>query len=254
MNRHALLAVLVLATVLPAQTKLLRFPDIHGDQVVFCYAGDLWTAGSAGGIAIRLTAHPGLELFPRFSPDGKWIAFTGQYDGDEQVYVMPATGGEPKQLTFYPGARPAAAALGLRQSGLRLVEGRQVRAVPLDARRLGPDRYAALHRAARRRLAEAAADDRRRRRRSVARREASGVLAADARLPDVEAIRRRLGAGSLYLRPRHRGARARRPPQAHRARSDVDRFDQIWFVSDRDGTLNLYSFDLASEAVEQATH
>src|SRR5215203_4214865 len=89
-----------------AQTKLLRFPDIHGDKVVFTYAGDLWTAPSSGGPAGRLTAHPGLEMFARFSPDGQWIAFTGQYDGDEQVYVIPATGGVPKQLTWYPARGP----------------------------------------------------------------------------------------------------------------------------------------------------
>jgi tricorn protease len=89
-----------------AQTKLLRFPDVHGDKVVFTYGGDLWTASTSGGTATRLTAHPGLELFARFSPDGKWIAFTGQYDGDEQVYIVPSTGGEPKQLTFYPARGP----------------------------------------------------------------------------------------------------------------------------------------------------
>lgn len=89
-----------------AQTKLLRFPDIHGDQVAFVYAGDIWTAPADGGRATRLTAHPGLELFPKFSPDGEWIAFTGQYDGDEQVYVIPTAGGEPKQLTYYPAAGP----------------------------------------------------------------------------------------------------------------------------------------------------
>jgi tricorn protease len=89
-----------------AQTRLLRFPDIHGDHVVFTYAGDLWTAPDTGGTAIRLTAHPGLELFARYSPSGDQIAFTGQYDGDEQVYVIPATGGEPRQLTFYPANGP----------------------------------------------------------------------------------------------------------------------------------------------------
>ncbi len=57
---------------------------------------------------MRLTAHPGMEVFGKFSPDGKWIAFTGQYDGDEQVYVVPSTGGEPKQLTFYPAKGPFA--------------------------------------------------------------------------------------------------------------------------------------------------
>jgi len=89
-----------------AQTRLLRFPAIHGDKVAFTYAGDIWTAPAGGGTAVRLTAHPGMEVFAHFSPDGRWIAFTGQYDGDEQVYVMPVGGGEPKQLTYYPARGP----------------------------------------------------------------------------------------------------------------------------------------------------
>src|SRR5215831_5124275 len=99
-------AFLTLGLSASAQTKLLRFPDIHGDRVAFTYGGDIWTAPATGGTAIRLTAHPGIEVFPRFSPDGKWIAFTGQYDGDEQVYVIPSTGGVPRQLTFYPAKGP----------------------------------------------------------------------------------------------------------------------------------------------------
>ena len=87
-------------------TRLLRYPDIHGDTVVFAYGGDLWKASAAGGTATRLTAHPGQGVFPRFSPDGRLIAFTGQYDGDEQVYVIPSTGGEPRRLTWYPAAGP----------------------------------------------------------------------------------------------------------------------------------------------------
>lgn len=103
----AMLTLALLAsTAAYSQTKLLRFPDIRGDRVVFTYGGDLWTAPSAGGMATRLTSHPGVELFGKFSPDGKWIAFTGQYDGDEQVYVVPTTGGEPRQLTFYPARGP----------------------------------------------------------------------------------------------------------------------------------------------------
>src|SRR6476620_2662397 len=96
-----------------AQTKLLRFPDVYGDRVVFTYGGDLWSASTSGGTAIRLTSHPGVESYPRFSPDGNWIAFTGQYDGDEQVYVIPSGGGEPKQLTFYPSRGPLAPRWGL---------------------------------------------------------------------------------------------------------------------------------------------
>lgn len=91
-----------------SQTKLLRFPDIHQNTVVFCYGGDLWKATTDGGVAVRLTAHPGQEIFPKVSPDGQWVAFTGQYDGDEQVYVMPIAGGVPKQLTYYPASGPLA--------------------------------------------------------------------------------------------------------------------------------------------------
>ena len=99
-------SVLILSTTSNSQTKLLRFPDIRGDRVVFTYGGDLWTAPAAGGNALHLTSHPGVEVFGKFSPDGKWIAFTGQYDGDEQVYVVPTSGGEPRQLTFYPAKGP----------------------------------------------------------------------------------------------------------------------------------------------------
>lgn len=104
----ALAAGTIFSVTIDAQTKLLRFPDIHADRVVFTYGGDLWTTSVNGGMATRLTAHPGVETYAKFSPDGRWIAFTGQYDGDEQVYVIPSTGGEPKQLTFYPSRGPLA--------------------------------------------------------------------------------------------------------------------------------------------------
>lgn len=82
--------------------RLMRFPDIYKDTVAFSYGGDLWLVSSSGGTARRITANPGLELFPRFSPDGKWIAFTAQYDGNFNVYLSPAGGGQPRQLTFLP--------------------------------------------------------------------------------------------------------------------------------------------------------
>ena len=70
--------------------RLLRYPDINGNRVVFVYAGDLWTVSSSGGEARRLTSHEGLELFPKISPDGQWIAFSAEYSGSRQVWVMPA--------------------------------------------------------------------------------------------------------------------------------------------------------------------
>lgn len=97
-----ILLLLISATVdAKGQTGLFRFPAIHGGQLVFSYAGDLYTVGKEGGIARKLTNDPqGYEMFARFSPDGKTIAFTAQYDGNTEVYVMPADGGVPKRLTF----------------------------------------------------------------------------------------------------------------------------------------------------------
>ena len=83
-------------------TRLLRFPDIHGDTIVFTYAGDLWTVSAKGGEARRLTAAPGYASQPKFSPDGKLIAFSGNYDGNNDVYVVDAAGGEPRRLTWHP--------------------------------------------------------------------------------------------------------------------------------------------------------
>jgi tricorn protease len=93
---------LVLSNAWPALTdeaRLLRFPSIHGDRVVFTYAGDLYSVHAVGGVARRLTSDVGYEMFARFSPDGEQLAFTAQYDGNTEVYVMPALGGVPRRLT-----------------------------------------------------------------------------------------------------------------------------------------------------------
>ena len=102
----AALAALATATFASAETRLLRFPDICNDRVVFTYGGDLWTVPAQGGTAIRLTAGPGLQQSAKFSPDCTQIAFTGEYSGEDQVYVMPANGGVPTQLTYYPALGP----------------------------------------------------------------------------------------------------------------------------------------------------
>ena len=96
------LLILIAMGLMQAQpeARLLRFPAIHGDQIVFTYAGDLYTVGATGGVARKLTNHPGFEMFARFSHDGKWIAFTGQYDGNTEIYVIPAEGGVPRRLTY----------------------------------------------------------------------------------------------------------------------------------------------------------
>jgi len=96
-------ALLFVAFALVAQDRAPRFvssPDVRGDRVVFTWEDDLWLGSLKGGPARRITTHPGLETAARFSPDGKWIAFSAQYDGATQVYLMPVEGGAPKRLTW----------------------------------------------------------------------------------------------------------------------------------------------------------
>ncbi|MBI2920949.1 MAG: PD40 domain-containing protein [Planctomycetes bacterium] len=98
---------LLLLAALPAAAQepgMYRFPCAHGDRVVFTSEGDLWVAPLAGGEARRLTTDPGKEHHPAFSPDGKWIAFTGEYEGNADVYAMPSGGGTPRRLTWNPEA------------------------------------------------------------------------------------------------------------------------------------------------------
>ena len=251
-----LLTVGVLATLtaMPsdAQTKLLRFPDVHGDRVVFVYAGDLWTASTDGGTATRLTAHPGLEVFPKFSPDGRWVAFTGQYDGDEQVYVVPATGGVPRQLTWYPARGPLAPrwgydnqvydwtpdgrsvlfrslrySTGLSDSRLFLVSTDGALPVPLEMPESG--------------AGDVSPDGTR--------------VVYSPLFRDFRTWKRYEGgwAQELYVfdRETHDVERITDHPRADRDPMWIG--DSIYFTSDRTGTLNLYAFDLRTREIKQLT-
>ncbi|MBI5059695.1 PDZ domain-containing protein [candidate division KSB1 bacterium] len=104
-----LLFLIGMAAYATEPTGYYRFPTVYGNKVVFTTEGDLWEAPLAGGAARRLTIAAGVESFALYSPDGKWIAFTGNYDGNLDVYVMTATGGEPKRLTWHPAADVVAA-------------------------------------------------------------------------------------------------------------------------------------------------
>ena len=85
-----------------APPLLARDPALSQTQIVFVFAGDLWIVARTGGEARRLTAGVGAESAPTFSPDGKWVAFTGQYDGNTDVFVVSADGGVPRRLTWHP--------------------------------------------------------------------------------------------------------------------------------------------------------
>ncbi len=250
----ACVAAALLAAAAPsaAQTKLLRFPDIHGDRVVFSYAGDLWFASTAGGQATRLTAHPGLELFPRFSPDGSQIAFTGQYDGDEQVYVIPAAGGVPRQLTYYPARGPLAPRWGYDN----------------QVYDWAPDGRAVLFRSLR--YSTDLSDSR------LFLADVDGGLPVPLAMPesgagdlspdgtrvvysplfrDFRTWKRYEGgwAQELYIFDRETHVVERVTTHRRADRDPMWIGNAIYFTSDRTGTLNLYSYDLGSREIMQLT-
>ncbi len=84
-------------------TRLVTQPAVSAERIAFAYANDLWVANLDGSGVRRLTSHPGVEGSPRFSPDGKLIAFSGEYDGNVDVFVVPTEGGVPRRLTWHPG-------------------------------------------------------------------------------------------------------------------------------------------------------
>src|SRR5579875_338230 len=97
-----LLAFVVPGLAAPEAKYLLQRPAMNSHEIVFEFAGDLWKVARAGGTATRLTTGVGVETDPVFSPDGTMLAFTGEYDGNEDVFVVPAEGGVPKRLTYHP--------------------------------------------------------------------------------------------------------------------------------------------------------
>jgi len=121
MRRLSLLvAAIVLAAAAagaqPPGRLLVQRPALGRTDIVFVYGGDLWSVSREGGVAHRLTSGPGVETSPAFSPDGTKIAFTGEYDGNVDVFVMPAAGGVPKRLTWHPSES---------ESGCRKTEDRR---------------------------------------------------------------------------------------------------------------------------------
>lgn len=238
-----LLAVLLCAFAGQADdlTLMLRYPDVHGDAIVFVYAGDLWSVPAGGGDARRLTSHEGYELLPRFSPDGATIAFTAEYEGNSDVYTIPAAGGEPRRLTWHPLSDRVT---GWTPDGRIVVRSKRSSAV------LNFDRLFTLA-------------------------PEGGVPvelplpagAMNAFSPDMAKIAYNRTATETYYWKRYRGG-----IQSHISIYDFKTHayeeiphgdaaelfpmwfrDAIFFVSDRDGMMNLYRYDVASGAIRQLT-
>ena len=254
----ALSAFLPLLPMLPAQSKLLRFPDAHRDQVVFTHGGDLWRAPLAGGTAVRLTSARGVELFAKFSPDGRWIAFTGQIDGDEQVYVVPSEGGEVRQLTFYPARGPLPDRWGYDQQ----VYG------------WTPDGTAVLFRSLRQawttaggRLYTVAMPAVARQRGALPVALPMPIAGAGEFSPDGQRIvyaplfrdfrtwKRYEGgwAQDLFVFDPEKGTAENVTSHPRTDRDPMWIGDRIWFASDRSGTLNLWSYDPRTKTTQQET-
>src|SRR5215510_5513579 len=96
-----ILAAISLKAFSQIDAGLFRFPDISQTQIVFTYANDLWVIPKDGGTAIKLSSPPGVESYPKFSPDGNMIAYSGNYDGNQDVYVVQSSGGVPTRLTYH---------------------------------------------------------------------------------------------------------------------------------------------------------
>ena len=187
---------------LPNTTRLLRFPTTNDRDIVFCYAGQLYAVGKEGGTARRLTSGPGYTSFARFSPDGKQIAFTSHYDGNTEVYVMPAEGGTPKRLT-------TSATLGRDDISDRMGPNNIVMAwentKPLIVFRSRMNSFNSFHRLPVRRragcgIAAAITGAARRLRFVFARRFEDGLQPRVSRVPHLEALSRRHGGRHLDLR------------------------------------------------------
>jgi tricorn protease len=256
----ALRAVLLAAVLLCAAgrvhaegTKLLRFPNIWHNRIAFSYAGDLWTVDSQGGTATRLTSGPGLKLFGKYSPDGRFIAFTAQYGGDEQVYVMNAGGGVPRQLTFYPAAGPLPDRWGydnqvygwtpdgtsvlfrslrdshtLSDSRLYTVPSAGGSATPLPMPQSGagsfsPDGHKIVY---------------------------------SPQWRDFRSEKRYQGgwANVLYIFDLHNPSLLKLSDEPHAARDPMWIGAAVYFNSDRSGVFNLYRYDIATRQIEQLTH
>ena len=227
-----------------ADTRLVADPATSGRLVAFAYANDLWVAGTDGSGVRRLTSHPGVESGPRFSPDGSLVAFTGRYEGNVDVYVVPAAGGVPKRLTYHPGNDVA---LGftpdgksvLFSSGREVYTGRYTQLFTVPVEGGFPTRLPIPN---------------------ASKAQVSPDGKTTAYVPLSEAFnqwkRYRGGTAARILLFDNASYAVEPVPQPAGRCNDTDPMwvgSRLFFRSDRDGEFNLYAFDRATKAVTRLT-
>ena len=224
-------------------TRLLRQPDLNGRHIVFEYGGDLWIAGLSGGDARRLTSTPAIESDPHFSPDGRSVAFTSNRSGTPMVYVIPVSGGEPTRLTWYPAP---AYARGWTPDGARVLYASSRESAPTAFERLwtvsasgGPSE----------RLPTPSGHD--------------GAFSPDGRKIVVDRVTRwdvewrhyRGGQNTpLTILDLDSLDEIRLPNERTIDVHPVWMGDAVYFLSDRDGIANVWSFEIATGRLAQLTH
>ncbi|MEO8449222.1 MAG: PDZ domain-containing protein [Gemmatimonadota bacterium] len=243
MPHRLIAALLLLPSLLVAQgARLLRQPTISQTQVAFVYASDLWIVGRDGGEARRLTSFDGVEEWPHFSPDGKWVAFTGQYGGNRDVYVISADGGEPKRLTWHPDNDEV---VGWTPDGSKIL---------FSSPRYGPPTgietiYAISPQGG---MPEPLRIPR----------AWKGSLSPDGRsaaympyrLWDIEWRNYHGGqAGPIWIQNLETGALEKTPGNGYRQMDPVWLSSGIYFISEQDNAANVYRYDPATKAVTQLT-
>lgn len=239
-----LLFIIFMISGVWAQEKrpLMRFPDIHDNLVVFAYGEDIWSVPAMGGIATRLTINDGVEIFPKISPDGSMIAFTGEYDGNADVYVMNIYGGEIRRVTYHPGFDEVVGWYPLKNK------------IIFSSRRHSFNRFDKLY---------LISPDGTGLEELILHEGALGSFSPDGKKIAYNRLSRE---GSTWKR--YRGGTAQDiyifdlEKNIDRKIIDfkgTDRYpmwigNKIYFSSDRDRVLNIYTYDLTSGNIEQITH
>ena len=228
-------------------TRLLRQPTLSATQIAFAYGGDLWIVGRDGGVAARLTSTPAIESDPHFSPDGKWIAFTSTRSGSPQVWLVAAAGGEPQRLTWHPAP---SFARGWTPDGARVLYASDRDAAPVPYAHLWTvPATGGLSTE----IPEAMA--------------MRGAYAPDGRHLVVDRVDRwdvefrnyRGGQNTpLVILDLETLAESPLPHAENDARTtDIDPVwlaDRVYFLSDRDYAMNVWSYDPSSKQLTQVTH